>query len=242
MRRGGIAGFTLVELAIVLTIVGLLIGGVMQGQKLIRTARINATIAQVNAYKAATLTFQEKYGALPGDLVAALTRIPGCNTGNYCRNGNGNNRIGTPVNLWEGGQHAVTTENTQFWKHLALDGIVGDMDPTSNEAAWGKTLPRSKLDGGYTIVESIAGGADSLAGLVLRLQLCADCANIEGTAAGQAAATPGEAAMIDRKMDDGNPGTGSVIATEYMSGQGCQGAYQETRDEKNCIVSFQLLQ
>lgn len=71
-------GFTLVELAIVMTIIGLLIGGILKGQEMIQNARVTATIAQVKAIEAATTTFRDAYNGMPGDLVRAGTRVPGC--------------------------------------------------------------------------------------------------------------------------------------------------------------------
>lgn len=71
-------GFTLVELAIVMTIIGLLIGGILKGQELMQNARVTATVAQVKSYESATFTFIDKYSALPGDLVTASERLPGC--------------------------------------------------------------------------------------------------------------------------------------------------------------------
>ncbi|MCK5555335.1 MAG: prepilin-type N-terminal cleavage/methylation domain-containing protein, partial [Alphaproteobacteria bacterium] len=54
-------GFTLVELAIVLTIIGLLIGGILKGQQLMQNARVTATIAQIQAIESATTTFRDTY-------------------------------------------------------------------------------------------------------------------------------------------------------------------------------------
>ncbi len=68
-------GFTLVELAIVLTIIGLLIGGILKGQQLITNARVTAQMAQVQGVEAATTTFNDTYQGLPGDLTTATTRV-----------------------------------------------------------------------------------------------------------------------------------------------------------------------
>ena len=72
-------GFALVELAIVITIIGILIGGVLKGQQLIEQARIAGTIQQMRDYKSAVIIFQTKYDALPGDMPDADKRIIGCN-------------------------------------------------------------------------------------------------------------------------------------------------------------------
>ena len=62
------SGFTLVELAIVIVVIGLLVGGVLQGQELIKQANIRSQIAQFEDINRATFTFRAKYNALPGDM------------------------------------------------------------------------------------------------------------------------------------------------------------------------------
>src|ERR1017187_10122680 len=62
------AGFTLVELSIVLVIIGLIIGGVLVGRDLISAAEVRAQISQIEKYQTAVNTFRDKYGYLPGDI------------------------------------------------------------------------------------------------------------------------------------------------------------------------------
>src|ERR1700691_433072 len=62
------SGFTLIELSIVLVIIGLIVGGVLVGQDLIRAAEVRAQISQIEKYNTAVNTFRDKYNALPGDL------------------------------------------------------------------------------------------------------------------------------------------------------------------------------
>ena len=68
-------GFTLVELAIVLVIIGILIGGILKGQELIKNASISATAAQLKAFESAYTTFLDLYGGKPGDLASATTLL-----------------------------------------------------------------------------------------------------------------------------------------------------------------------
>ena len=64
-------GFTLVEIAIVLVIIGLLLGGILRGQELIQNARVRNIIDQQNSVKAAFFGFQDRFRMTPGDLTAA---------------------------------------------------------------------------------------------------------------------------------------------------------------------------
>ena len=83
-------GFTLIEIAIVLVIIGLLLGGVLKGQELITGARVRNLIAQQDGIKAAFFGFQDRFRALPGDYSGAGT---GLNCSGGCPGGNGNGRI-----------------------------------------------------------------------------------------------------------------------------------------------------
>ena len=60
-------GFTLVEIAIVLVIVGLLIGGILKGQSMIRNAKVKRLVNEIEGIRAAALSYQDRYGMLPGD-------------------------------------------------------------------------------------------------------------------------------------------------------------------------------
>src|SRR5215216_5548834 len=106
-------GFTLIEIAIVLVIIGLLLGGVLKGQELITGARVRNLIQQQDGVKAAYFGFLDRFRALPGDYANATTNITNvstaaCNSGN----GNGNGQIETTAN-----------ENTLVWEHLSKAGL-----------------------------------------------------------------------------------------------------------------------
>lgn len=68
------SGFTLIEMSIVLVIIGLIVGGVLVGQDLIRAAAVRSQISQIEKYQTAVNTFRGKYGAMPGDMSDATAR------------------------------------------------------------------------------------------------------------------------------------------------------------------------
>ncbi len=110
------SGFTLIEMAIVLVIVGLLIGGVLAGQQLIQSARVRNLISQQDGVKAAFFGFQDRYRALPGDYSRGqpehqLRRLP-------CFNGDGNGRIEAPS------IRRHFHEEILAWSHLAAAGFI----------------------------------------------------------------------------------------------------------------------
>ena len=110
MKNNKQSGFTLVEIAIVLVIIGLLLGGVMKGQELIKSAKVKALIQEINGYSAAFNTYLDRYGAIPGD---HATADPDVASG--LPNGNGNGRI----NAAEG--------NLLLFKHLEAAGLTSGL-------------------------------------------------------------------------------------------------------------------
>ncbi|RPJ45748.1 MAG: prepilin-type N-terminal cleavage/methylation domain-containing protein [Betaproteobacteria bacterium] len=113
-------GFTLIETAIVLIIVGLLLGGLLRGQELITIARVRHLIAQHDGIKAAYLGFQDRYRALPGDYGGAAANIPQCNAVVPCVNGDNNGQISTTTAT----PPAPNEEYISAWEHLAKAGFV----------------------------------------------------------------------------------------------------------------------
>ena len=83
-------GFSLIELAIVLTVIGLIIGGVLVGQDLIKASEIRATVQQIEKYNAAINTFRVKYSGYPGDLSPSTSAAYGL----YSTGMSGSNGIG----------------------------------------------------------------------------------------------------------------------------------------------------
>ena len=196
-------GFTLIEIAIVLVIIGLLLGGVLKGQELITGARVRNFIQQQDGVKAAYFGFLDRYRALPGDYGQALANIPGigavCTSGAGNGNGNGDGTIGFG---------AQPHENLLVWEHLSKSGFING-SYTCATAASTATSPSnpygSLLNLQYDTLYQGAGGA-SRHNLKTGTQVPSDIL-----------------AEIDRKVDDGNPTQGSFRAPAAASAT-CFGA------------------
>lgn len=104
-------GFTLIEIAVVLVIIGLLLGGVLKGQELITTARVRTLIAQQEEVQAAFLGFQDRYRALPGDYIDAAVNVKCAGT---CPAGNGDGMI----------MDSGPREDIFVWTHLSAAGFL----------------------------------------------------------------------------------------------------------------------
>jgi len=119
------SGFTLVEIAIVLVIIGLLVGGVLKGREMITNAKIKRIENDFSGVSAAIFAYQDRYGVLPGDDPAAATRFSG--TWRGADNGNGNGNISGG---WSSTNNA--NESRKIWKHLRGSGLIaGPVDNTN---------------------------------------------------------------------------------------------------------------
>ncbi len=241
-------GFTLVELAIVLMIIGLLIGGILRGQELMENARVTATIQQTKAYDGATTTFRDAYSALPGDMVNPGGRLANCNTApcNSVASGGavGNSIIGESLTTKTGtyvSGSANTSENRLFWLHLAVARLISGVDASgASGPAWGTEYPAARLAGGFHVAYSNippSGSVPAVSGHFLVLRNNAGNYQVN-EASGQSAISPLRAAQIDRKLDDGLPQTGDVIGVGTAN---CTGAtYAETSEMRDCNLMIRV--
>jgi prepilin-type N-terminal cleavage/methylation domain-containing protein len=234
-------GFTLVELAIVMVIIGLLIGGILKGQELIANAKISATVSQLKGVDAALNTFQDKYNSLPGDMLTPNTRLQGCTTAPCNRPGNGNGVYGNlpgavPTNALEG---------TVAFAHLSAADLISGIDTGADPGTptFGGLLPAIKAGGGMWLgTASNTGGAT---GGITTLNANKSYASLNGIAAAVAdnsgAFPPTVAAQIDRKLDDGIANTGSTQSICNNNGIGNAGVYAENVANAVCAMYVRVL-
>jgi prepilin-type N-terminal cleavage/methylation domain-containing protein len=243
-------GFSLVELSIVLVILGLLTGGILAGQSLIRASELRAVSTEYQRWATAAATFRDKYFAVPGDMSNATSfwgkNATDCNahtgaaaTPGTC-NGNGDGMITDAAGA------GLTGERFQFWKQLSLAGIVeGNYTGLAGSGGANHTVistngPSSKLgSGGWTAVyvaSPFVGNTTFYAGEYLN-HLRFGAASATG-ASHTALLKPEEAWNIDTKTDDGEPATGRIIAIYWNNL--CSAADDGTHSELDLVASYRL--
>ncbi len=234
-------GFTLVELAIVMIIIGLLIGGILKGQELIANSRVTATVAQIKGIDAATTTFQDKYDGMPGDLTAAAARLPAaCGNNVACANGDGDGHLESAPGV------TPVAENQQFFQQLSAADLLSDIKTSLGNVNSG-FYPTAKIGGAFSpgwtagavLAGQIAGGPNARGGHYLTLTSDASAA-VNATAI-----SPTQAFRIDNKLDDSSPSTGSVLGSGATGGTNCAlnaTNYNEALDQQVCALHIRFHQ
>lgn len=217
------SGFTLIEIAIVLVIIGLLLGGVLKGQELITSARVRNLIAQQDGVKAAYFGFLDRYRALPGDYstAQATANIPGCGG---CFGGDANGQIQT------------VAESIHAWEHLSKAGFItgsyvsGAAAPAAADTTNTPTNPYGSL------VQLIFDG-------VYR-EGAADAGPVRTNLKTGSGIPSDILAEMDRKVDDGLAATGQLrhsvfgaTPSVFANCTGAGGVWLATTSFANCSAA-----
>ncbi len=236
-------GFTLVELAVVMIIIGLLIGGILKGQELITNARVTSTASQLEAMGAAYNGFRDKFNAIPGDMLTATNRIEACGAQVVsCFNGTGDGVLGGNV-----GAAGVAAANSAagepanfFGQLLAADFITG-MDGTA-AVSFGNAFPTAPIGGGFLVGDARTG----VTGFLITEMRPAAHIVLNGVttavADGSGVLSPQQAANIDRRLDDGLPSAGSLLGdnTALNCRAAAGGNVYDNAEDQVCAIAFRL--
>jgi prepilin-type N-terminal cleavage/methylation domain-containing protein len=231
-------GFSLVELAIVLVVLGLLVGGVLSGKSLIRAAQLRLLTEQHQQFYTATHAFKDKYFALPGDMTNATqfwgVRAVGAacmgsaSTDARTCNGDGNGQIDFMT--------SESFEMSRYWQHLANAGLLaGQYNGTS-------TLPAAKTGGDTKWAVMWQGTLNS--GLTAFYGEYAHFISLSSITTSYL--LPEETWNIDNKLDDGKPATGKIVGntiaacTNAASTTDYAAEYLFSSSTRNCRPIFRL--
>jgi len=176
------SGFTLIEIAIVLVIIGLLLGGVLKGQELINSAKVKNFAQDFKQVPLFIYGYQDKFKRLPGDDNGAVARFPTATTGN----GDGNGAIAGVYN-----STTITDESIHFWQHVRLANLAAGSTLWTDITT--AALP-TNADGGRIGIQMTT----PITGMTGSYFVCSD--GIQGKFAKQ----------LDVTMDDGVTDSGSM--------------------------------
>ena len=195
------SGFTLIEIAIVLVIIGLLLGGILKGQELINSARVKNLATDFRNIPMFIYGYQDKFKALSGDDPAVATHVtggtlpttPAGTQGNGVINGNWNSTT-------------ATDESVLFWQHVRLAGLAPGIT-TVPATLPGDYNPRN-ASGGFIGIQS--GTTTTTSSPVVG----ADGKAIGGAYIICSTSILGKfVKQLDIQMDDGKTDSGSMMAT-----------------------------
>jgi len=256
-RQACKSGFSLVELSIVLVILGLLTGGILGGQSLIKAAELRSIGEEYKQWQIAVNTFKGKYNSLPGDTTLAVRIWGDGDATGETWDGNGDGTIDYAAAASQEG------EIFTFWQHLSLAGLInGEYTGIAGggsveDSSPGENVPASKYGGGGWSMNNIPSGSDeSAVGWYYNATQGPSYGNFYQVGAktedwemGTGLLTPEEAWNIDTKFDDGIPSRGIIIGRYFDScGQLASGGtgtasnldavYNLSESSEQCALAF----
>jgi len=230
--------FTLVELSIVLIIISLIVGGVIGGQSLVRSAKLNKLISEITSYETSFNNFELQYDAMPGDFREASQYWPTyAEPGGGAVDGDGDGQIESRTNEYK---------LSSYHLHLA-DLIHPVYDPTGIfvTSKYGNntviTINTSIIILGAGLLGLDNGSIDGKTSLNISYF---DSATALGN---KAILSPVDMISIDKKMDDGLPRAGKLVVLGILSSgpfsPSCIAVgdkYNLSTSEKICNISYVL--
>lgn len=224
------AGFTLLELSIVLVIIALVVAGITAGRSAVENAELQSITADFNKYRQAVISYRDKYKELPGDHTDATSITSadgGCPTPSASDvvtsatcNGDGNGIVGdstgNPL-----GAFSNYRESLLVWQHLGNAGMIsgqynGRRSTASTQLSHTINIPKSRFKEGSFILRYFPTNTVTTGyflanyGHVFFYGAPGSAANLPFN---DALLTTAQAKSIDLKIDDGKPGLGKVLTS-----------------------------
>ena len=237
------SGFTLIELSMVLTVIGLVVAAVLSADSLINNARLKSLMAEVKEYQSSLRQFESSYGGLPGDINDASTYFSGVS------DGNGNDQI----------EPETSDEAFEAISQLEAAGLISG----SFTGLWGSgfvaqinnstgNIPSSSSLEGAGIYVKCCSQTDYARDLLFNNHVSVFAISASDATRRVGVISPVDARAIDQKIDDANPDQGFVgasgsyngsayVSTGCYSGTGSSASYNTTtsdKDQPNCQMQF----
>jgi prepilin-type N-terminal cleavage/methylation domain-containing protein len=189
-RQGG---FTLVEIAIVLVVVGLLLGAIFKGEELITQARVKSVIVDFSNVSVADHGYFDRYSALPGDDRNAATRWAAAPA---ATSGDGDGQVAGTYNNGNA-PCAAGVESCSWWDHLRRAGFLSGSGASLPLNASGGLMGVQTGDGTAPTYGPVLGGPAGAGGFVMLIHCSANL--------------PEKIAIaVDVQLDDGARVAGTV--------------------------------
>jgi prepilin-type N-terminal cleavage/methylation domain-containing protein len=223
-------GFTLIELAIVVVVLGILIIGVVGAQSIMESAEKRAFVTEMQGYYMALKAFELEFDAIPGDFDEAEDYWgSNCNGKiNNC-NGDGNGTL----RPWP-------RDSFRFWVHLEEAGLIEERRGSGDTAIY-RRMEYFRKNSNSAIYSYTGAFSPWLSDLIPNHKLQITFSRQVGGGIDNSVLKAEESHYIDKKMDDGIRTTGIVVSTRGDNNDGdCRDGrnYNLSSDGINCITAF----